>query len=310
MSEDCLIIGIDAGGTKTELLAFSTRAHVTFTLFGPAANLNRVGLRDTGQILANLIQEAQRQYPGVPIGSIFVGVSGAGRRSDQEQLQALLCRLLGAACPPDVIVSHDALIALDGAFSGGSGIILITGTGSIAYARDTVGAFRRAGGWGSRLGDDGSGYSLGVQGLRAVAFAYDGGPETALQTRLNEQFGIGSLEALLTSVYQEDWSLQSFAPIVVHTAEDGDAVAQTIISQQTGSLAHVVEALAKRCGPIERRIALVGGLINEAYYRAALQQALRKVLPGWETQLPDHRPVVGALRMAQEGADLAELPAQ
>lgn len=300
--EDTLIIGLDAGGTKTELLALATRARDTFSLFGPAANLNRIGMRDTGQVLANLVQEAQRQYPGVPVASIFVGVSGAGRRSDQEQLQALICRLLGTSCPPHVTVSHDALIALDGAFSGGSGVILITGTGSIAYARDEAGTFRRAGGWGSRLGDDGSGLSLGVHGLRAVAYAYDGGEATLLTDRLRERFAIDSLEGLLRSVYHENWTMQSFAPIVVEAAREGDLVAVQIIAEQTAALARVVSALVRRCGSIGRRVALVGGLVNELHYRHQLQVALGAELDGWTTQLPDDRPVVGALRLAQQQA--------
>lgn len=263
-------------------------------------------MRNTGQILANLVLQAQRQYPGVPVASIYIGVSGAGRPSDQEQLQALIRRLLGTACPPNIAVSHDALIALDGAFSGGSGVILITGTGSIAYARDDVGVFKRAGGWGSRLGDDGSGYGLGVHGLRAVAFAYDGGPPTLLCQRLEEQFDIGSLEALLSSVYQEDWALQAFAPVVIQVAKEGDPIAETIVRQQTKALACLVEALVQRCGPMEQRIALVGGVINEIHYREILQDALKTTLRGWHTQLPDHRPVMGALRLAQESAKFEE----
>lgn len=298
--EDRLIIGLDAGGTKTELLALATDARDTFSLFGPAANLNRIGLRDTGQVLANLVQEAQRQYPGVPVASVFVGVSGAGRRSDQEQLQALICRLLGASCPGQVTVSHDALIALDGAFSGGSGVILITGTGSIAYARDEVGTFLRAGGWGSRLGDDGSGLSLGVHGLRAVAYAYDGGDATLLTDRLRDRYAIDSLEGLLRSVYHENWTMQSFAPLVVEAAREGDLVAGRIITEQTVALARIVAALVRRCGPIDRRIALVGGLVNELHYRQQLQAALAIQLEGWTSQLPEERPVVGALRLAQQ----------
>ncbi len=293
-----LYVGLDAGGSKTHLLAASSPGEAPLSLAGAAANVQRQGVEEAARVLAALVLAALRQRPDAALRAVCAGVAGAGLASDREALAEALRRRLGEAAPPHLVIVHDAAIALEGAFEGGSGVIVIVGTGSISFARTRAGVLLRAGGWGYLFGDEGSGHALGVEALRAVAHAIDGGPATRLQRLLAERHGLATAEALVRRVYREGWPVQQAAPLVVEAAAAGDAEAQRIVGAQTHALAQQVHWLAQRSDDVAPRLALLGGLTEAAYYRDALAAALHAALPGWLVQEPAHAPVAGALRMA------------
>jgi N-acetylglucosamine kinase-like BadF-type ATPase len=176
---------------------------------------------------------------------------------------------------------------------------VIAGTGSIVLARTEDGTMRRAGGWGHRLGDAGSGHAVGRAGLRAVAAAFDGGADTSLCARLNEQCGIDGREALIRRVYQEEVALQDVAPLVIEAAAGGDPVAADILTAQADALTQQVEWLLDEADGIAPRIALLGGLLRNEHYAQQLRCALRRQVPDWSVEVLEHEPVVGALRRAR-----------
>ncbi len=290
-------IGLDAGASKTHLLAGASWREHALSLDGPPANVQRQGVEETARVLATLVYEALRQQPEAALRVVCAGVAGAGIPADQQALSEALRKRLGAAAAQVVIV-HDAAIALEGAFEGGSGVIVTVGTGSIGFARTRSGGVLRTGGWGYLLGDEGGGHALGAAALRAVAHAFDGGPPTRLRTLLAERHGLATPEALVHRVYREGWPMQQAAPLVVEAAAAGDAEALRIVREQTHALAQQVQWLAHRSDDVAPRLALLGGLTQAAFYRDALTAALREALPGWLVQEPAHPPVVGALRLA------------
>lgn len=293
-----LYIGLDAGGSSTELLAVVQPGGTEFTCSGPAANLQREGASGSSKVIASLIEQAISQHPEDVVQSICAGVAGAGRPADQHLIaKAVLSRLPGLK-PNALHIVHDASIALEAAFDGESGIVLIVGTGSIAFAKTLEGEQLRAGGWGYLIGDEGSGNALGVRGLRAVAAALDGGPATHLQLLLAQRYGISTPDDLIRSVYRDQWPVQRMAPLVVEAAVAGDEVARRIIEKQTHALAQQVKWLAHRARFIAPRIAILGGLSKEKPYTVVLEEALHAVLPSCLIQAPRNPPVVGALQMA------------
>lgn len=292
-------VGIDAGGTRTRLHAAGADGPVLHTQTGPAAHLRRQGVEAVAETLAALLREVPAAHPGVQLETVCAGVAGGGDPADTEALAAQLRQVLGAATPARLHVVHDAEIALEAAFSGESGVIVIAGTGSIIYARGETGATHRAGGWGYLLGDEGSGFTLGRLGLQAVAAAFDGGPPTRLRTLLARRHGLATPEALRRRVYREGWALQHAAPLVLEAAAGGDAVARRILTEQTHALARQVGYLARRAEAVTPRVALLGGLSEEAPYQEAFAEALARVLPAWPLQKPDGPPVEGALRLAR-----------
>lgn len=299
VSDDSIYIGIDAGGSKTELLASHEQDKEELNLFGSSGNPARVGFDGSIYVLSELILQAMNRLGDRPIASVCAGIAGAGRTREQQRIEDGIRAELGDRAPAKLHISHDGEIALEAAFEGESGIILISGTGSVALARTEDGSFLRAGGWGYLIGDEGSGYIVGSMGLRALAHAFDGGPETALVDLLADSRQVSTAEDLIALVYEEKVPLQKFAPLVIQAARDGDDVAGQIIADQTRRLAKQVRWLKSRCSAIEPQVALLGGLVNESYFRNALKEALLVELPGWRVIRPRNRPVVGAWRMAR-----------
>lgn len=232
--------------------------------------------------------------------SVCAGVSGAGRDEEQNALSSALREAFaGPARTVHVEVVHDALIALDAAYDSESGLIAIAGTGSVVLARSVNGALHRVGGWGHLLGDPGSGYAIGQAGLRSVAEAFDGGTETALRDRLREQFGIANRHQLIHSVYQDGFSMQDVAPLVVDAAADGDAVADRIVHDAAKGLTEQVGWLVHQSDPISAEITLLGGMVQNEHYDQLLRHHLHDQFPDWSVRHLRTEPVTGALRRAR-----------
>lgn len=300
MPDDFVYIGLDAGGSKTELLAAASQHEEIVNLFDSSANPARVGFDGSIDVLSRMIANAMARLPKHTVSAVCAGIAGAGRRSEQKRIHDGVCRNLPALDPENVVIVHDADIALEAAFENDGGIMVIAGTGSVALARTKAGESKRVGGWGYLIGDEGSGYALGLFGLRAYAHAVDGGPQTVLRQRIADAFDIHDVTDLFHRVYEERMPLQKIAPLVAEAAEEGDEVALGIVERQTKELAKQVRWLADRCTDITRQFTLMGGLVNESFYRAALQNAVHDALGGWTFVEPLNRPVVGAWRIAKQ----------
>ncbi len=309
-SSERIYVGVDAGGSKTELLAAKTQEEELLNLFGPCGNPARAGFEESAEVLARLILQAVERFGAERIASVCAGVAGAGRAQDQQLLyEGVRERLPATAREIPLHMTHDSRIALEAAFEGKSGVMVISGTGTVSLARTRTDEFLRAGGWGYLIGDEGSGYALGAAGLRAVAHAFDGGPDTALRPLLAASGTVTCREDLFEVAYKTRTPLQTFARTVIEAAESGDAVATEIVRKNIARLAEQVGWLVARCGDIRPCITLMGGLSNNAHYRARLERALLERLPGWECMKPLNRPVAGAWRMARDAAaDLAQAP--
>jgi N-acetylglucosamine kinase-like BadF-type ATPase len=254
---------------------------------------------DAAHILAALVREATRSHRPVGTLAVCAGVAGAGRSTEQDTLSDKLWTTLhDAAETVRVDVQSDAEIALDAAFGDESGVVVIAGTGSMVLGRTRGGTRERSGGWGARLGDPGSGHALGRAGLRAVADAFDGGPDTSLRTRVADEHDIEDGDALIRRVADENLPLADVAPTVLSAATDGDAVASAIVQDQTDALAQQVAWLVERTGPFAPRVALIGGLTNNAHYADRLRDCIQEQWPGASVAVAEQPPVAGALRRA------------
>ena len=293
-----LTIGIDAGGTRTRLAARSPISETDIRLEGPAANLLRAGADRAASVLAALIRKALPLRAGHELGAVCVGMAGAGTRRARKALRRRLGLLLPVLSNTPLKIAHDGVTALEGAFGGESGLLVIAGTGSVVYGRAGDGSILRAGGWGYLIGDEGSGHGLGVRGLRAVAQAFDEGKETVLSALLAERFGIGRGSDLLHRVYQEKWPVQHMAMLVLEASEKGDSEARHIVELEAEALTTQAARLVRRSAPVEPRLALCGGLADSAHYADAFAAAMRQTLPGWTVCRPAADALEGALRMA------------
>jgi N-acetylglucosamine kinase-like BadF-type ATPase len=243
---------------------------------------------------------ATADLPRVPVASACLGLAGADRPDDQAVIREWAERV---RLSDRVEVTSDAAILLAAGTPEGFGLVLIAGTGSIAFGRRADGRRERAGGWGHQLGDEGSAYTIAMSALQAVARAADGrGPATLLTERLLSRFGLSHPQELIAVVYRSGRDRQDFAalaPLVVEIAEN-DAVAEQIVETGAQELALAGQAVARRLGwtgPVP--VALSGGLLlGSEDYRQRVLGALRALGIEPEPVKLVEEPAEGAIRLA------------
>ncbi len=291
-------VGFDIGGSKTDVVAEIPGLDGPLNLRASGENFQKAGAKRTASKIVSLVEQIRLRTGFEGPFRLCIGIAGAGRPEEKRELDGAICAALQ---DPEfrIVVLSDAEIALEGAFSGGSGMIVIAGTGSGVYATDNQGGFCRAGGWGPTIGDPGSGRQLGLKGLRAVARAMDGGQKTSLQIRISENLGVASRNDLIEAVYGRNLRYADLAPLVLAEASAGDDVATRIVFREVRALARDASVAASTHEPIEPRIVLIGGLFNDAYYREALGKALLDAIPEFHIVSPEATPSEGALRIAR-----------
>src|SRR5712692_5651457 len=181
------VLGIDAGGTKTVGLLADERGTIISEARGPGANLHVAGELAVEKVLHEVMEQAIGDRPIIP-AAICLGIAGVDREDEAQTVRAIMRRI---GYKSRVLVVNDALIALVSGARDDPGIVVIAGTGSIAYGRNAAGEAARAGGWGHMIGDEGSGYWIGRESLAAVMRAGDGrGPETGLTAEILSHFNV------------------------------------------------------------------------------------------------------------------------
>lgn len=296
--ESILCVGFDVGGTKTNIVyrfkGAEPDSSVRFSSHG--ANFHSSGASQIMGLVAASLSRIREEVESDVIMYAVAGIAGAGRKETRDALNQEF----------SVVQIHqldrfearsDAYIAVEGAFSGGSGTIIIAGTGSGVYAKSASGDLVRAGGWGSRLGDSGSGEQMGRLASRAIMGALDGGKETSLLEMLSIELGITDRDRMIAAVYDENLKFSTLAPFVLEAAENGDEVASEILRSELHDLAQDANLVLEQVNT--SKVALIGGLCQNAFYRALLEEALTAEIPHIEITDPDHSPEIGALILAE-----------
>lgn len=248
---DPIYVGIDGGGTRTTALATDAAGRELARAEGAAGIVNALEPTAGAQALAALARSVARRAGATPpaaVTAVCCALAGAGRDPERIALETALAQT-GVA--ERVRVTTDAEAALADALGDGAGILAIAGTGSIAWGRDAQGRTARVGGWGLVLGDEGSGYSIGLAALRAVVRAHDGrAPGTALITPVLQVTGVGAEEGLVAwAAGAAKADVGALAPAVFLAADAGDEPARAILAEAGAGLAEHVAALYRRLGP-------------------------------------------------------------
>jgi N-acetylglucosamine kinase-like BadF-type ATPase len=293
------VLGIDAGGTRTVCQLADTGGRIVAEARGPGANLQSAGELDVEKVLHEVIEEALGELSARP-AAICLGMAGVDRPRDAEIVRGILLRIGHRA---RVLVVNDALIALEAGLPDAPGIVIIAGTGSIAYGRNAAGQAARAGGWGYVLGDEGSGYWLGRQALRAVVRAADGrGPATRLTPLILEHYHVSRPAELVREIYYggtRPSAIASLSREVQAAAEEGDPVARHIIDTGAAELASAAESVARQLGVETPAVILSGGTLHGVVrLRLGVIEQLTLRFPGTTVQLLDAEPALGAVRLA------------
>jgi N-acetylglucosamine kinase-like BadF-type ATPase len=299
------VLGIDAGGTKTVGLLADERGTILSVGRGPGANLQSAGELDVEKVLHQVMEAALGARTPRP-SVICLGIAGVDREEDARVVRSIMRRI-----SPDarVVVVNDALVALVAGAGDAPGIVVLSGTGSIAYGRNARGAAARAGGWGHVIGDEGSGYWIGRRALTAVVREADGrGPRTRLTEDVLRHFGVAHTAALVHVVYHRDVPQSRVATLgaVVQKARDaGDAVATEILNRAAEELTLAAASVAARLAMRgdEFPFILAGGVFRSAPSLATdLERRLPEVAPRSIVRVLTAEPAMGAVALALEEA--------
>ena len=310
MPQFCL--EVDGGQSSTVALIGDERGVVIgYGAAGPSNHVDAPGGRERlRQAVLISVSAAWNSSPlggskGLPeFESAFLGMTGGA-----EDKVVLLRQLISAR---RLEVSHDATTALIGATEGHPGIIVIAGTGSIAFGMNAHGKTARAGGWGYLIGDAGSAFDLARCALIAALRQEEGwGPPTQLRERLLAFTGASGLNEALhrwyTVEFPREW-VASFARQVDEAARAGDWAAREILRSGASGLAQLAARVRRRIfRPREQALVSYSGgvfkgkLLRERFRRLVGQQGNNRVRP------PALGPAAGALLAAYRNADRADV---
>jgi glucosamine kinase len=307
-------LGIDGGGSKTTCAVGNESSLIATVTAGPS-NITRVGEARAREALQRVIREAcsAAKIDSRQVRRACVGVAGAGR----EEVAGSLRKIVVEIIPGEVEVVGDMRIALAAAFGAGPGVIVIAGTGSIAYARNERGETARAGGWGYAISDEGSAHWIGRSVVKALLHAVDhaAGDGTPAQDvaeslplfrELKAIWSVSSLDEFVRMANANPDFAELF-PAIVAAGDAGDELAQRQLAIAGGLLARLVRVVCQVFGREKPEIstiplAMAGGVFrHSARVREVFAEDVRKFDPRIVTNSQIVEPVVGALQMARSG---------
>ena len=299
-------IGIDGGGTRTRaVVARKDLVPLGRGASGPAnaatCPLPRV-LESVQEAASDALLAANLR--DAPPESVVVGLAGVDSIRDRQPLQNALEAVFGKG---RVLLTSDAQIALSGAAPDrvdAPAVVVIAGTGAIAFGQAEGGATARAGGFGPLLSDEGGGYAIARRGLVAVVREIDGrGPPTAIRELLFTTGGVSSLTDLLERIYRSEGGaadVAAYFPVVLAAARAGDAEARRILAEAGRDLALDVVTVVKKLGleGVAFPVATIGGVFAAgAFVTDALADSVLQAAPLARIGPAAHPPEMGAIRL-------------
>lgn len=293
-----LYLGVDGGKSSTKAVIGDAAGRVLGT--GVGGPCNHVGEAEGRERLARAVTEsiilaceqAALNASQISFDAACFGMSG-GPADKQEVLAAILRA-------KKLIVTHDMLIALSGATGGDPGVAVNAGTGSFAFGRSRSGETARAGGWGFVFGDEGSGFDIARQALRAALRFEEGwGPQTALHGALLAAANAANANDLLHACYTLDWPrprVAALAKLVDEVATAGDPVACDILANAAQQLATLALSARRRLfAPGEAvLVCYIGGVFQSRLLLERYRQII-ELEDGARCAAPRYSPAAGAL---------------
>jgi glucosamine kinase len=304
-ARETFFLGIDGGGTKTQAII----TDVNFNIIGEgksgASNPHRVGFKEAVANIVMATDEALKDA-GLELADIAAacaGIAGTSHPIHYHTMKDSLDRSLGLE---NLELVTDARAALTGALDGKPGVIVIAGTGSIALGLNETGEDARSGGWGPTFSDEGSGYDIARQALKAVAASFDGrSSETLLTKMICKELGIEKPSDLPSVIYNEDVKpaqIASLANLVSEAAVQGDEVAREILGRAGQELGQLAVSVIGRLAMQQQsfRLACVGSVFNSGdFVLESFRRTVLRVAPHAEIGSPIHPPTIGAVKLAE-----------
>lgn len=299
-------LALDVGGTKTEYVLADEAKELARVRGGTIKRMRT----DAGSAQDNFdaaLAEIE-STSGVKMRDVSrscVGAAGVTVPLVTDWLRQAFRDRVGGA----LILLGDVEIALDAAFFGGPGVLVMAGTGSNVAGRTSSGTLTTAGGWGPALADQGSGARIGSQALRDAALAFDEGRETTLLPAILKAWDLRNFNDLVGYANQiPSPDVTKLAPVVVECAAAGDPVAKGVLRREAEELAHLARLIIDRLRHMEARedwlphLAFTGSILEHvAEVREGIVEVLRTQLPELKVLPGVIDPLQGALWRARNG---------
>lgn len=301
-------IGVDGGASKTAALVVDGDGTPLGRGLAGGSNHLRVGIEEATRNVERAVNIALVEA-GIAIRDVEYAYCGIAGSDHPVHRQRVIDSLKIFFPRGNFIVDTDARIALTGAVGFDAGIVIISGTGSVAFGRNAAGEEARAGGWGPTLGDEGSGYWIAREGLSAIVRAHDGrGFATKMTDLLCQEYEMCSPAELPRFVYAATTHVDDIARygrLVIEAANEGDDVAREILTRGGSELAECVLAIARKLKmtDLEFPVAYVGGAFRAAeMLLSPMRLRIQRDAPHSTLIPPKNTPVEGAALMAMRAA--------
>ncbi len=299
-------LGIDGGGSKTKAVLCDENLNIINSFTGKSINFNSVGFssaRNNLREIAEAVLDGNKKPEAVCIGC--AALSG---RADKNLTEKLCGGIFGTE---NIILDSDLFIALMSVNTGGACAVAVCGTGSMAAGRLPDKSIINTGGYGYLLGDEGSGFAISADALRAVLRSNEKSvPETKLTQEVKKYFGTADSDKLIDFVYSNSvpvTKIAGFAPSVFKCAEDGDKTAQEIIRKNAESFSKTVSSLLSRM-PKKTPLGLWGGIMQNCdTFRNIFINEIKRDFPETDISVLKKPPEFGAVITAiKNGGDFYE----
>ncbi len=299
------VLGIDAGGTKTVCLLANDRGEVLAQTRASGANLQVMGEFGVEKILHRVMDETLGDLD-IKLDAICLGIAGVDRPRDAQTIRDVMRRI---GQKTRTVVVNDALVALVAGAGEQAGVVVVAGTGSIAYGHDAEGRAARAGGWGYLLGDEGGGFWIGRAALSAVVRQFDQrGPATLLTDLVLAHMHLSTPAEVIHAIYDrglQRHAIAGLAGVVQRAMEAGDAVAGEILDRAATELAAAASSVVTRLGMRGDVFptVLAGGMFTGIpSLVTAVTTRLAEVAPRSEVRRLEIEPANGAVTLALAAA--------
>lgn len=308
------VMGMDGGATKTVAAVLDLETHAVHVAHGGPSNEDTIGAQASVHVLLGIADEALARagVTQAELARAVLAIAGTDTRAIERQLRAQRSE--------DWIVVNDVVAAWAAATGASPGVGAISGTGSNVFGVGPQGRPWRTGGWGHLLGDEGSGYWLGIQSIRAALRDRDAsGPPTALSAAAAEFFGVEQVEELAPLVYSKPLTkgeIAAFATVTARVAQDGDEVARGLYAQGARELGDQIAVVIREAGLGEQSAGeFPVGLIGSAFRAGAvfvdpLTAHVSESAPHARVAVVELAPVGGSLLLATHACGRVLDPAE
>ena len=291
MNNTKYFLGVDGGGSKTTAVVFNEKGEFIGKACGESINYYSVGIDNARKSMADIVN----LLPVKEFECAVIGMSALAERATEEETE----RFCGGIIKSNkIIMDSDLFVALETMQTEGECAVVISGTGSMAVCRNADKSISHAGGFGYILGDEGSGYSIGITAIKtAIRAAENCIPATMLTDKCLEYFSVNNIYDLIDLFYEKTVSrktVAAFAKEVMLCAESGDKAALEIINTEAKLLSQTTLSLLKGKNPATP-VGLWGGVFqHNSIFRDAFINHLSESNFN-DVKLLDFTPETGAI---------------